>query len=280
MHKFRLEENLLRIPLIIKIIKHNIFKNKNIKFKDYKYGQNNRQYYRVFRGRDKTKPVIIFIHGGGWWHGSPKMCSYVGKYFCEKGYTVVLPTYRLVPRFKYPTQINDVFNAINDYISKNKYINKRGIILIGFSAGGELAANVVLNKEKQKEYNVNRSILKGFISLSGVLDFDKCTTRHSKKLISNYLGKDTVSEEVNPINLIYKNIKIPILCIHGERDPLINVNNSYSFIDRINSEKGYGKVFVIKGKHHSDITTLLMGKGQKESKQILEFIKNSRSIKR
>lgn len=273
MNKFRLEENLLRIPLIIKIIKNNIFNHKNIKFKDYKYGQHNRQYYRVFKGKDKTKSIIVFIHGGGWWHGSPKMCSYVGKYFCKRGYTVVLPTYRLVPKFKYPTQINDVFKAIKDYSTKNKYIKKRGIILIGFSAGGELAANIVFNKEKQKEYKVNRSILKGFISLSGVLDFNKCTTRHSKKLISNYIGADTVSEEVNPIKLICKNVKTPVLCIHGERDPLIDVNNSYSFIDKIKFKKGYGKVFIIKRKHHSDITTLIMGKGEQESKEIFEFIK-------
>ena len=68
----------------------------------------------------------MFVHGGGWWHGSPKTSSCIGKFFNDLGYNVVIPAYRLVPLYKYPTQINDVFAAVKDYL--NKYNNTKELI--------------------------------------------------------------------------------------------------------------------------------------------------------
>lgn len=272
-NKFRIEENLNRIPLTLKTIKYNIIVDNKIKFNHIKYGLDIKQYYRLYNEEKSDSPIIFFIHGGGWWHGSPKMCTCIGKYFANLGYTVVLPAYRLTPLNKYPAQIDDIYSAFVNYIKENKYYFNRKFIVMGFSAGGELASNLVFNNSMQEKYKIDKSIFKGIIIFSGVLNFDECKSKHSKRLIKNYLGEKTDISKANPINLINNNIEIPVLCIHGDRDPLINKENSISFIEKINSIKNIGRVEIIKGKHHSDINKLIIGYGENDSKIILDFIK-------
>lgn len=268
----RLEEKIVMIPIMYKILSKNIESRKN-NFENFKYGENIKQYYRVYKG-DKNKPIIFFIHGGGWWHGSPKTSSCIGKFFNDLGYNVVLPAYRLVPLYKYPTQIDDVFMALKDYLSKEKDIENKKIIVIGFSAGGELATNIVFNLKKQEEFGINNDIFKGLITLAGVLDFEKCTSKHSINLIENYIGRENSFEEKNPINLLEEYIDIPVLCVHGNKDPLINLENSISFVDKINRLDGNAKLKILDGKHHSDIISLVINEGEQESKIILDFIED------
>lgn len=275
MNKVNIEEYLKKIPLVIKTIKYNIIVDKYIKPEHIKYGKNIKQYYRVYNKKNNEKPIIFFIHGGGWWHGSPKMCVCVGKYFEKLGYTTALPAYRLAPLHKYPSQIEDIYSAFSHYIKNDINYNNRKFIVMGFSAGGELAANLIFNEDMQDKYKVDSSIFKGLVTFSGVLNFETCISKHSKRLIKNYLGEDININDVNPLNLINEDINIPILCIHGERDILINKQNSISFVDKINSInniKDIAKVEIIKGKYHSDINELIMGSGDENSKIVLDFI--------
>lgn len=70
MNKYRIKETMLKIPLAYNIIKANL-SNREIKSIDQNYGRDKRQYYRIFNCR-KESPIIFFVHGGSWWHGSPK----------------------------------------------------------------------------------------------------------------------------------------------------------------------------------------------------------------
>lgn len=270
MNKNRVEENILKIPLVYNIVKSNLQDN-DIKYKDIEYGNEKRQYYRVFNNRENS-PIVFFVHGGSWWHGSPKRYCSVGKFFYKKGYTVVLVAYRLVPFFIYPTQIEDVFSGFKHFLS-NKDIkgNKDKISVIGFSAGGELAANLVFNKLFHKKYNIDQSVFKKFISLAGVLDFEKCDQSHAKRLISNYLGNNDVKDK-NPVNLINGNENTPVLCIHGDKDSLINVECSKSFISKLGNSDS-SKLIILKNMHHSDVCNLIRGEEKEEAKLILDFLK-------
>lgn len=274
MNNFAIEENLNRIPLAIKTIKYNIIVDKNIKPKQIKYGNDIKQYYKIYNEKNNENPIIFFIHGGGWWHGSPKMCACIGKYFQKLGYTIVMPAYRLTPIHKYPTQIEDIYSAFANYIKSNKDYKNRGFVVMGFSAGGELAVNLVFNKKMQEKYKIDKSILKGLVTFSGVLNFEECISKHSKTLIKNYLGDNTNKKSYNPINLISEDNKIPVLCVHGNRDYLIDKENSTTFIEKINKSEKIGDILIINGKHHGDINKLIMGNGEKESKIILDFIKS------
>lgn len=270
MNKNRIEENILKVPLVYNIVKSNL-EDGEIKYIDLEYGQHRRQYYRVFNNNENS-PIIFFVHGGSWWHGSPRRYSSVGKFFYKKGYTVVLIAYRLVPIFTYPTQIEDVFSGFKHFLGNKKIKgNREKINVIGFSAGGELAANLVFNREFHEKYSIDSKVFKKFISLAGVLDFEMCNQSHAKRLINNYLGNNSIIEK-NPINLICGNETTPVLCIHGKKDPLISVDCSKSFISKmVNSPSS--KLIILDNMHHSDVCNLIRGEEREEAQLILEFLK-------
>lgn len=270
MNKNRIEENILKVPLVYNIVKSNL-EDGDIKYIDVEYGYHRRQYYRVFNNK-KNSPIIFFVHGGSWWHGSPKRYSSVGKFFYKQGYTVILVAYRLVPFFTYPTQIEDVFSGFKHFLeNKNIVGDREKISIIGFSAGGELAANLVFNKEFHEKYKINEYIFKRFVSLAGVLDFEKCNQVHAKRLINNYLGNNSMKDK-NPLNLLTGNENIPVLCIHGIKDPLINIECSKSFISKIKSSNG-SKLVILEDKHHSDVCNIIRGEEKEEAQIILDFLK-------
>lgn len=177
--------------------------------------------------------------------------------------------------FKYGE--NNLLNEEN--LSMKSRLMENDIIVMGFSAGGELAVNLIFNKEKQEEFNIDKSVFKGLITLSGVLDFEKCTSKHSINLIKNYIGQDFSIHDTNPIRMLDKwyldkTYDIPILSLHGGKDPLINLENSISFINKINFLGGNSKLKILKDRYHSDVISLIISKREKESRIILDFIED------
>lgn len=81
MQKFKKEEKKLKRKMFKELIKYNFLKDKNIEYKEVKYGDNKRNYYRVYEDYDKRKPVMFYINGGWFWKGSPKVCAAIGKFF-------------------------------------------------------------------------------------------------------------------------------------------------------------------------------------------------------
>lgn len=272
----KIEEYISRIPLSLKLFHHDFAKKKHVRYKDVRYGIDRKHYYRLYPGTNPSFPLIFFIHGGGWWHGSPKVLTAIGHFFSGRGYTVVLPAYRLVPDYTYPKQIRDIMSAFSHVIKTlpNACFNNQ-VAVIGFSAGGELGAHLVFDHVMQDKYGIDSGLFKCFISLSGVLDFTKCRSSHARRLIKNYLGQKYTPDKANPINIIKEEVKVPVLCIHGSKDKLIDVQNAISFATAINRHGGSAKVHMLKGYHHSDVMELLIGKGKEETYKLLDFIQKS-----
>lgn len=254
---------------VYKIIKYAYIKDLKIKGSKIWYGKNKKQCYKVYNSYDENKPTVFFVHGGGWCQGGPSLYGGVGKFFFKHGYTTSLVGYRLVPQFTYPDQIEDAFIALKHYIDNNPQVNK--IILAGYSAGGEIAARLAFDRSRQEFYNIDTNILSGFISISGVLNFEKCDSKYSKKLLKNYLINESIKDE-NPINLLNDNSNISTLCIHGDNDSLIHVENSISFINKLKSLNKDAKLLIIKDAEHEHTIDIVRGKGNKYSKYIFEFI--------
>ncbi len=275
MNNFRFSKFKNKILNIHRTITYSYIKDINIKGYKIKYGNNSRQYYKLYKQNYDCDITIFFVHGGGWWHGSASLYSSVGKYFYKMGYNAVIVGYRLAPIYRYPTQIDDVFLALKHYLSN--YKNNSKIIVSGYSAGGELASHIVFDSKRHKEYKIDTNKLKGFISISGVLDFLKCTSSYSKLLIKNYIYEKGI-KETNPINLLNKEINIPIMCIHGDSDSLIDLENSISFVKKAKSIDENTSLKIIKKAEHEDTIDIVRGNGNQYSKYILDFIKNIDSV--
>lgn len=110
----------------------------------------------------RSKEVILFFHGGGWVSGDIEsytgVCAGLAK---ETGRRVMSVDYRLAPEYPFPCGLEDCYQATRElYLqSTSKETAGGGIILMGDSAGGNLAAVVSLMAADRGEFRVGQQIL-------------------------------------------------------------------------------------------------------------------------
>jgi len=97
-------------------------------------------YPRVKKARPQT--AVIIIHGGGWRSGSRTQHYPLAQKLASLGYVCFTPEYRLSTEALFPAAVYDVKAAIRWVRDKTALYNidTVRIAVLGFSAGGELAA--------------------------------------------------------------------------------------------------------------------------------------------
>lgn len=118
--------------------------------------------------------TIVYIHGGGWYL-SDKLQEHEMAFvqpFLKKGMNVVNMNYTLKKGAL--VAMEDITKALNFLSSNNvKYqLNLDKVILVGFSAGGTMAATLGLSQNNSDNpFSINPKLrLKGIIDFSGPVD--------------------------------------------------------------------------------------------------------------
>ena len=91
-------------------------------------------------GTQELQPAIISIHGGGYSYGSKDVYQYYCMNLAQRGFTVVNFSYRLAPKYKFPSQLEDT-NSVLSYVCEHAeelHIDTDNIFFVGDSAGGHL----------------------------------------------------------------------------------------------------------------------------------------------
>lgn len=109
-------------------------------------------YYRA--SPPVPRPLIVVLHGGGFALGDAReddlMCAYVNEAF---NVNVVSIDYRLAPEHPFPAALEDV-QCVLSYLARRTHelgIDARKIILLGFSAGANLALATCLALREEQE---------------------------------------------------------------------------------------------------------------------------------
>ena len=93
-------------------------------------------------GVDAGRGVILYLHGGGYVFGSPRMYrSLVARLAAHAGVQGVIPAYRLAPEHPYPAALHDAKAAYRALLESGWPAER--VILAGDSAGGHLAASLL-----------------------------------------------------------------------------------------------------------------------------------------
>ncbi len=106
------------------------------------YGPEQRQYLELFtKARAGRAPLVVYLHGGGWSEGSPRMGSggAQAKFYTSRGFAYATIGYRYVPLVSAEQQLADIALAIG-YLRNQPDIDARKIVLVGHSSGGHMAA--------------------------------------------------------------------------------------------------------------------------------------------
>ncbi|ERJ10926.1 alpha/beta hydrolase [Haloplasma contractile] len=262
--------------LIANVIKSNFIGKRKFDANTYYYGDHKHQNIILIKPKqlNQKKKTIFFCHGGGWRHGNSKAFRFVGYYFASMGYTTIVADYRKLPKSTYPIQVEDTANALRTGIEK---VREQGlndeVILVGHSAGAQLVA-LLGYSDLLKKVKFDKSLIKGVISISGPLNFSECKNNYINKVISSFVVNDCNKQKADPFRYINENARIPVLCIHGDCDPSVELASQESFVNRINQiENGLGKIFIIRGGLHSNLAKLFFRK-MKEHEYMIEWIKS------
>lgn len=106
-------------------------------------------------------PVIINVHGGGFFYGDKELYRFYCMHLAAKGFVVVNFNYRLAPEHKYPAAITDVC-LLMDFVRNNceKYgMDPEHLFMVGDSAGAQLITqyNVLTTNRDYRELCIKAS---------------------------------------------------------------------------------------------------------------------------
>ena len=139
---------------------------------DIAYGDpaNPRQKVDIYAPADaKNLPVVFWIHGGGWQGGDRTEIQVKPQAFVDRGFVFVSTGYRLLPEVDMVTIFRDIAKSLG-WVHKN--IAKHGgdpqrILVMGHSAGAQLAALICTDDRYLKAEGVPFSVLNGCVPVDG-----------------------------------------------------------------------------------------------------------------
>ena len=212
-------------------------------------------------------PVIVFVHGGGWFAGNKNQIQ-LGRGFelTRRGYAVVAVSYRLTDVAVFPAQIHDVKASIR-WIRANA--SRRGfdasrIGVWGSSAGGHLVALMgVTNGSAELEGDVGGAALAGQSSdVQAVVDFfgptqlvpkaghEDATGWMVERLIGGTLvERRDVAVRASPATYVSASAA-PILIVHGDEDEVVDPHQSTSYHALLVAAGADSTLRIVKGGGH------------------------------
>jgi poly(3-hydroxybutyrate) depolymerase len=150
---------------------------------------------------DELKPVVIWVHGGGWSIGKKRNLQHKKAYFESLGYVLVSINYRLssadendLPhdfanpnRIKFPTHPDDVANAVSSIYREIHNYNgdKNNMVILGHSAGAHIAMLIATDPSYLENYGLHpKNVFKGVANFDTEA-YDITRHFHDKQVTTN-----------------------------------------------------------------------------------------------
>ncbi|MCL4560204.1 MAG: alpha/beta hydrolase [Chloroflexi bacterium] len=257
------EERVALVPVIGKAVAESL-PHPGLMEARIRYGPHPQQTILLFwpsKPKGRRRSAVLFLHGGGWSWGSPHLFRFVGHFFAELGFPTVLGGYRLVPGFRYPAQVDDVCAGLEAglQVFAGRGVRVEQVIAGGQSAGAQLAALLVYERSRRGWGDFHQELFGGFYSISGPLSFDDCSQPALQKMISDFTENPINREAADPIRRLRGDEQVPALLLHGERDPLVDVENTLAFAARLAQNKTCRvEVNLVKEGHHADLAGIFV----------------------
>jgi acetyl esterase/lipase len=211
---------------------------------------------------DHRLPCVVFIHGGGWRGGNFKVHVPQILQFAERGFVSATIQYRLVPKARWPAQIEDVKCGVR-FLRANadKYhIDPERMGAVGFSAGAHLSM-LLGTMDKADGLEGSGGHADQSSKVQAVVAFFRPTDLAAKDfpanvngMIHDFLGglpdeKPEVFRAASPITYVDKS-DAPTLIYHGTKDVLVPYNQAFAMTDKLTDAGVAGRVEMLLGANH------------------------------
>jgi acetyl esterase/lipase len=212
----------------------------------------------------EPRPVLIWIHGGGWGRLSKDSTSGQLIPYLSMGWVVVNVDYRLTPVALAPAAVEDCRCALQ-WVAANaariKADTKR-IVVSGSSAGGHLALmtgmvppGTALDKNCPG-IDVRVAAIVDFYGITDVKDL-LAKSPNRKGYAVKWLGEgpdvERIATLVSPLTYVRKDLP-PIIAIQGDADPTVPYSHSVRLRDALTAAGVPNELVTIPGGVHGKFT--------------------------
>lgn len=186
---------------------------------------------------ERKGPFILICPGGGYFmvsslaEGNP-----VAVALNDARYSAFVLNYRTGKQNRWPAPMEDLQQALHFIVGHADELNVdvEDYALVGFSAGGHLAASFGTANYGYKRWNLPRP---GALLLAYPLTMfeDETMTRGHKLCRDNILGKNPSREQIESVDVV-RNADgdfPPTYIMHGQDDPVVAFENGLSLANRL-----------------------------------------------
>jgi acetyl esterase/lipase len=238
-----------RTPPVWKAFEH----RKNVYRSSVRYGDSPAQLLDVWRREElptQPGPVLLFVPGGAWVHGSRLLQGYaLMSHLAEMGWVCLSIDYRVAPNHRWPQHITDVKTAIAwARANVDKFGGDRDFVaLAGTSAGGHLAALAGLtanDPELQDDLpEGSDTSVDAVVGIYGRYDWEDRSTVERARFV-DFLERVVVKRKIDRHPEIFRKASPiarthadapPFLVIHGSGDTVIPVQQARDFVEKLRS---------------------------------------------
>jgi len=226
--------------------------------KDFGFGDNARDRIDFYLAKDsdakdnESKPLIVFIHGGGWSRGDKSMYKFMAEGLTRRGYDVALPNYRMYPEVIYPEFLNDNARAI---AAIHKKYPTRYLVLIGHSAGAYNSLMMAFKPAHLEAEGVYACYtIRGIVSLASPTGAFPMEDAPYTTIFPKLLQGDDA-----PLNLTDQPLP-PMLLINGDADVSVGAQNSEKLAEAL-AGRNIATAKIYPGLNHTDVVSQFSSRG-------------------
>lgn len=207
------------------------------------------------------RPLVVFIHGGGWISGDKSHFAEEAAWLATEGYACAAIEYRLAPLHPYPAAVLDAQAAVA-YCRANAGelgIDPERVASFGSSAGGHLAAMVgLLDAPVRPDSTLEASPTTNLVvSICGIHRMDDPDRHHlpiafgflEAFMGSSYRGNEALWTEAGPHAHVRPGAP-PFYLAHGDADDVVPIAHSLDMKAALDAAGVEAELAVFEGEGH------------------------------
>ncbi len=231
--------------------------------------------------KNKSLPVLVFIHGGAWKVGDKKNHSEKGAFYVSRDIVFVSVNYRLAPQDMHPAQARDVASSLK-WVADNIAAyggDRNNIHLSGHSAGAHIAALVATDPQYLETEQLTLDVIKSVFPVD-TASFDLTS---KMELGARFIGRaikqsfGTEKETLEQASPIYQIIKYPernypkfVVFVTSRRPEAVRQTAELS--NALKKAGAKSEYYIIKNVSHKEMGSAIANEGSSISEKMLSII--------
>lgn len=230
------------------------------KLTNVKYGSYERNVMDVYlpANRSSKTVFVVNIHGGAWVQGDKELDRRLSEYLLSQGIAVANLNYRYANSTDthLPELLDDIDNAVKYLFSHSKEWNTRsnGFSISGESSGAHVALMYAYTRNPQIKAIVEAC---GPVDFTGVPILEHLKAANLFEVVNRMSGNKVVWNSGDAAPEAYTKTspakfvkKIPVMIIHGDKDEVVPIQQSYILENELKASGIDYKLVVVPGAGH------------------------------